>query len=61
MEVYVNDMMVKTKATKDYVMDLLRVFFIIRPNEGRLNTMKYVFAVTLRKYLGYMVSSKELR
>lgn len=40
MEVYVNDMMVKTKAIRDHVSNLEEVVFIIRHYEMHLNPKK---------------------
>lgn len=42
MEVYIDDMMVKKKVSKDNVFDLKEVFIIIRGHEMRLNLKVYL-------------------
>lgn len=56
MKVYFDDMMIKTKFTKDHVLDLKEVFVVIEHYKMCLNPKKWVFGVTLGKFLGYLVS-----
>ena len=57
-EVYIDDMVVKSKLVSDHVRDLGDVFEILRKYRLRLNTSKCSFGVGLRKFLGYMVTHK---
>ena len=56
MEVYMNDMLVKSMATTDHVDHLEQMFSILRKYQMKLNALKYAFGVGSRKYLGYMVN-----
>ena len=55
-EVYINDMVVKSKMVSDHVRDLGNIFEIIRKHKLRLNASKCFFGVGLGKFLGYMVT-----
>lgn len=58
MEVYMNEMMVKTKWAKGHLSDMAMVFAIIKGYKMRLNPKKCIFGVTSSKFLGYLVSSR---
>ena len=55
-EVYVNDMFVKSKMTKEHLEDLNETFDTLRQDKMKLNLMKYAFAVSSGKFIGFMVS-----
>ncbi|MCR2848002.1 reverse transcriptase domain-containing protein, partial [Heyndrickxia coagulans] len=54
-EVYVVDMIVKSKTRADHFTILEQFFERIRKNKLRLNPKKYTFRVTSGKLLGYMI------
>lgn len=56
MEVYVDDMMVKSWASENHIIDLRETFATLRKYRMKLNLAKYTFGVTLGKFLGFMVS-----
>ena len=56
-EVYVNNMIVKSQGRVDHLTTLERFFEIIRQFKLRLNPKKCTFKVTFGK-LGYMVSER---
>nr|KYP48011.1 Retrovirus-related Pol polyprotein from transposon 412 family [Cajanus cajan] len=58
MEVYVDDMVVKTTSTEAHVADLAEVFGHIRRHNMRLNPEKCVFGVQGGKFLGFMITSR---
>nr|KYP36949.1 Retrovirus-related Pol polyprotein from transposon 17.6 [Cajanus cajan] len=58
MEVYVDDMVVKTTSAVDHAIDLAEVFAQIRKHSMRLNLEKCVFSVQGRKFLGFMIISR---
>nr|KYP57235.1 Transposon Ty3-G Gag-Pol polyprotein [Cajanus cajan] len=58
MEVYVDDMVVKTISATDHATDLAEVFAQIRRHNMRLNPEKCVFGVQGGKFLGLMITSK---
>ena len=60
-EVYVDDMVVKSKVVSEHVGDLTSIFEILRKHKLRLNASKFSFGVGSRKFLGYMVTHRELR
>ena len=57
-EVYIDDMVVKSKLMTDHVKNLDDVFEILRKYRLRLNASKYSFGVGSGKFLGYMVTHR---
>ncbi|XP_024030694.1 uncharacterized protein LOC112094325 [Morus notabilis] len=57
MEVYVDDMLVKSKKTEDHVEDLRRMFGVLRAYKMKVNPRKCAFGIASGKFLGFMVSS----
>ena len=57
-EVYIDDMVVKSKLVSEYVMDLTSIFEILREHKLRLNASKCSFGVGSRKFLEYMVTHR---
>ncbi|KAL2228384.1 UNVERIFIED_CONTAM: Retrovirus-related Pol polyprotein from transposon 17.6 [Sesamum indicum] len=58
MEVYVDDMLVKSKQECDHLANLRTAFDIIRSYGMKLNPSKCTFGVRGGKFLGYMVSER---
>ncbi|KAL2253131.1 UNVERIFIED_CONTAM: Retrovirus-related Pol polyprotein from transposon opus [Sesamum indicum] len=58
MEVYVDDMLVKSKRSQDHLADLAQAFAIMRLYGMKLNPDKCTFGVGGGKFLGYMVSER---
>ena len=57
-EIYIDDMVVKSKVESDRVNDLGNIFDILRRYKLRLNASKYSFGVGSGKFLGYMVTHR---
>ena len=57
MEVYINDMVVKSRREAQYIGDLIEVFEVLRQHKLRLNADKCAFRVGTSKFLGYMITS----
>ena len=57
-EVYIDDMVVKSKLVSEHVMDLTSIFEILREHKLRLNASKCSFGVGLGKFLRYMVTHR---
>ena len=57
-EVYIDDMVVKSKMVFEHVGDLGNIFEILREHKLRLNASKCSFGVGLGKFLGYMVTHR---
>ena len=55
-EVYIDDMVVKSRVVSEYVGDLGDIFRILRKHKLRLNASKCSFSVGSGKFLGYMVT-----
>lgn len=58
MEVYVNDMLVKSLRSRDHVDHLRTTFDILREYLMKLNPLKCTFGVVSGKFLGYMVNQR---
>ena len=57
-EVYIDDMVVKSKVVSEHLADLANIFEILKRQKLRLNASKCSFGVGLRKFLGYMVTHR---
>ena len=57
-QVYVDDMLVKSVCENDHLNDLQETFNTLRSYNMKLNPSKYVFGVTAGKFLGFMVSQR---
>ena len=57
-EVYIDDMVVKSKVVSKHKGDLENIFEILRKHKLRLNTSKYSFGMGSGKFLGYMVTHR---
>ena len=55
-EVYIDDMVVKSKVDSKHINDLGAIFKILWRHKLRLNVAKYSFRVGLGKFLSYMVT-----
>ncbi|XP_050249272.1 uncharacterized protein LOC126696615 [Quercus robur] len=57
-EVYIDDLVVKSKVASEHVEDLASIFGILRKHKLRLNASKCLFGVSSGKFLGYMVTHR---
>ena len=57
-QVYVDDMLVKSLCENDHLNNLQETFNTLRSYNMKLNPSKYVFGVTVGKFLGFMVSQR---
>ena len=55
-EVYIDDMVVKSKVVSEHMGDLRNIFEILRKHKLCLNASKCSFGVGSGKFLGYMVA-----
>ena len=55
-EIYIDDMVVKSKAVSEHLGDLRVIFEILRSYKLHLNASKCSFGVGLGKFLGYLVT-----
>ncbi|KAL0395197.1 UNVERIFIED_CONTAM: Pro-Pol polyprotein [Sesamum latifolium] len=55
-EVYVDDMLVKSKKTEEHVEDLEETFSVLRKYKLKLNPAKCAFGVQGGRFLGFMVT-----
>lgn len=55
MEVYI-DMLVKSFRAENHVDDLQRCFAVLNKYDVKLNPTKFIFIVTSREFLGYIVT-----
>ena len=60
-EVYINDMVVKSKVEFEHIDDLGNIFRILRKYKLCLNATKCSFGVDSGKFLGYMVTHREIK
>ena len=60
-EIYVDDMVVKSKVVSGHLGDLDGIFDVLRRHKLRLNASKCSFGVGLGKFLGYMVTHRGIK
>ena len=60
-QVYVDDMLVKSRREEDHLKDLKETFDTLRSYNMKLNPRKCAFEVTARKFLGFMVSQRGIK
>lgn len=60
MEAYIDDMLIKSAAMHDHTRDLHESFEIMRRHQLRLNPAKCTFAVQTGKFLGFMITRREI-
>ena len=58
MEVYINDMLVKSKELLDHTKHLQETFELLRTYNMELNPLKCAFKVSSGKFLGFMVTQR---
>ncbi|KAL5542852.1 hypothetical protein UlMin_010562 [Ulmus minor] len=58
MEVYVDDMLVKSLKADEHINNLRESFEVLREYKMKLNPAKCAFGVTLGKFLGFMVNHR---
>lgn len=56
MEVYVNDLLVKSKRLEQHLANLQEAFTVLRCYKMKFNPLKCTFGVESRKFLGHMIS-----
>ena len=59
-EVYVEDMIVKSKDREGHIFNLSKFFERIKEYRLRLNSQKCTFGVTIRKLLSFLVSDRRI-
>ena len=59
-EVYVDDMLVKSKEEESHLDDFRETFNTLRQYSMKLNPSKCAFGASSRKFLGFMVSQREI-
>ncbi|KAL0409721.1 UNVERIFIED_CONTAM: hypothetical protein Sradi_1906500 [Sesamum radiatum] len=60
MKVYVDDMLVKSKNAQDHMEDLNKTFAVLRRYRLKLNHGKCAFGVSGGRFLGFMVTQRDI-
>lgn len=58
MEVYVDDMLVRSKTAGEHLHNLSLMFGILKEYRMRLNPSKCAFGVSSDQFLGFMISQR---
>lgn len=61
MEVYINDMIVKSKRSADHTAHVQETFFILHRYNMKLNPAKCLFGVTSGKFIGYLLTKRGIK
>ena len=56
MEVYMDDMLIKSKIAEDHIVHLFDTFVVLRKYLMKLNPLKCAFGVVSGKFLGFIVN-----
>ena len=57
-EVYIDDMLVKSLVASDYIKNLEQAFEVLKKYNMNLNPAKCSFGITSGKFLGYLVTKR---
>ena len=57
-EVYIDDIVVKSKTRDEHALHLREVFHLLRKYDMKLNPSKCAFGMSAGKFLGFMVSQR---
>ena len=60
MEVYIDDMLVKSTTAELHIAHLSKAFQILRTYNMKLNPAKCAFGVSAEKFLGFIVNNREI-
>lgn len=60
-EVYIDDMVVKSKMVSEHIRDLESIFEVLTKHTLRPNASKCSFGVRSSKFLGYMVTHRGIK
>ena len=60
MEVYIDGMLVKSVKAKLHVNHLAEAFQVLKDYKMKLNPTKCAFGVSVRKFLAFIVNSREI-
>ena len=58
MEIYIDDMLVKSKERMNHATHLQEAFDLLRAYDMKLNPLKWAFGVSFGRFLGYMVTQR---
>lgn len=58
-EVYIEDMIVKTPDQRDHLADIWEIFQELKKPNMNIIPSKCVFGVEARKFVGFMITNKE--
>ena len=58
MEVYIEDMLVKSLESQDYLNHLRQTFEVLEKYNMKLNPTKCSFSVSSGKFLGYVITQR---
>ena len=61
MEVYIDDMLVKSTTDELHIAHLTEAFQILREYNMKLNPTKCAFGVSAEKFLGFIVNNREIK
>ena len=61
LEVYIDGMLIKSRSLDNHLADLKDNFIIMKNNKVRINLAKYVFEVTVGKFLGFMLTKRGIK
>ena len=60
-EIYIDDIVVKSKTRSEHAFHLQEVFHILRKYDMKLNPSKCAFGVSAGKFLRFMVSQRGIK
>ena len=61
MEVYIDEINVKSKTHAKQIQNLEEVFVLMRKYDMKLNPLKCVFGVSVGKFLGFLVTQQGIK
>ena len=60
LKVYVDDMLIRSRSLDDHLADFEENFIVMKNNKVWINPTKCIFRLTVRKFLGFMMTEREI-
>ena len=60
MDAYIDDLVIKSRRESNHIRDLTEVFIILKSHKLKLNVAKYAFKLSLKKFLGHLMTRREI-
>lgn len=61
MEIYINDMLIKSTKETNHIINLKEAFNNLHDHQIKLNLRKCTFSIMAGKFLGFMITRRDIK